>query len=369
MRLIRRRAWMFCATAAVGLLPAAWAADAKPAARPEPPASAPAWVKESARGIKPTEPGDRPIGAVDHVVVISIDGARPDLLLRGDAPNLRKLYRKGAFSFWARTTPNAITLPSHTSMLTGVNPRKHGIEWNRDLPLSEPVYPGAPTAFYHAKRHGYRTGMAAGKSKFDFLMVPGTLDAEWVPEKTVKDTDVADAAAKIILADKPDLMFVHLAGVDTAGHAFGWGSEKQMQALANADEAVGQVIAAVEEAGLGGRTVYIVSADHGGAGRNHGPDDARSRHIPWIASGPGVKQGRDLTTDAELEVNTEDTFATALWLLGIPLDPKIDGKPVKAAFDVPADPPAELLKDAPAAKPAAEPAAKTEKAANTTKDR
>ena len=56
-----------------------------------------------------------------------------------------------------------------------------------------------------------------------------------------------------------------------------------------------------------------------------------------------MRKGLDLTSDADLEIRTEDTFATACWLLGIPLDLKrIDGRPVRSAFFKP-DPDAELL--------------------------
>jgi len=52
--------------------------------------------------------------------MISIDGGRPDLLLRAGMPNLRRLMREGSYSMWAKTTAQAVTLPLHMSMLTGV---------------------------------------------------------------------------------------------------------------------------------------------------------------------------------------------------------------------------------------------------------
>jgi hypothetical protein len=47
-----------------------------------------------------------------------------------------------------------------------------------------------------------------------------------------------------------------------------------------------------------------------------------------------VRQG-DLTREADLEINTEDTCATACYLLGLPQLPYFDGKPVLAAFENP----------------------------------
>ena len=69
----------------------------------------------------------RPL-AVRRVLIVSIDGLRPDALLRANAPAIRGLMQRGSFSMWARTTAVSVTLPSHVSMLTGVTPNHHHIE-------------------------------------------------------------------------------------------------------------------------------------------------------------------------------------------------------------------------------------------------
>ncbi|WP_175414737.1 alkaline phosphatase family protein [Nibricoccus aquaticus] len=280
----------------------------------------------------------RPLPVVEHVMIISIDGLRPDRALLANMPTLRMMVREGSYTFWARTTAVSITLPSHTSMLTGVTPRKHGIEWNSDLPLKEPVYPKRPTVFEFATRSGYTAALISGKSKFATLAKPGTVSWTAIPqEANSKDTnaEVTAAATKIIEAHKPTVIFVHYAEVDSTGHAKGWGSKEQFDKIEETDGELAQLFASLERAGIRQSTVVILSADHGGAGLSHGPDDARSRHIPWIATGPGVVKNSDLTQNAALEVNTEDTCATALWLLGIPVPPYFDGKPVLAAFETP----------------------------------
>lgn len=288
----------------------------------------------SAQPSSPAATPARPLPAVQHVVIISVDGLRPDCLLLADAPVLHGLMRNGAYSMWARTTAEAITLPAHTSMLTGVTSRKHGVEWNRDLPFGEPVYPNVPTIFEMATQVGYQTALVAGKAKFDTLNKPGTVTFYTILGGAKgTDANVAVAAVNVIEQHKPDLLFIHFPGVDTAGHAEGWGSPGQLAAIAALDRHIGTVLAALERTGRRENTVVIISADHGGAALTHGPDDARSRRIPWIAAGPGVRRGFDLTRVEKLQVDTEDTCATACWLLGLPRPEYFDGKALTDAFE------------------------------------
>ncbi|MGH7214147.1 MAG: alkaline phosphatase family protein [Tepidisphaeraceae bacterium] len=265
-----------------------------------------------------------------RVAIISIDGLRPDLALRAEMPNLRALMRHGAFSFWARTTEMSVTLPSHVSMLTGVVPERHGVLWNDNANLG---YPLVTTIFELAKSAGLTTAMVTGKSKFAAIARPGSVDWSFLgDEARDDDAAVAARAANVVCEHGPDVLFVHLANVDKFGHALGWGTAEQLAAINRADAALGMILAALGEDGTSRPTTVIVSADHGGSGRQHGPDDARSRHIPWIISGPGIQKDVDLTRYRELTINTEDTFATVCVILGIPLPEGIDGKPVAQAF-------------------------------------
>jgi arylsulfatase A-like enzyme len=277
---------------------------------------------------------NRPIPEIRKVVIISIDGLRPDLLIRADAPNIHDLINTGSFTFWAQTTAESVTLPSHTSMLTGVPPVKHAIQWNADLPLRHPVYPMFPTIFELAKQGGYTTALVAGKAKFINLAKPGSLDWMYIPWSTkIEDDEVALAATQIILAHQPDLIFIHFPSVDNVGHLYGWASREQMEAIHQADASVGMILWALDQLHLRDSTFILITADHGGAGQSHGPDDMRSRAIPWIANGPGIRHGLDLTTYGNLTVQTEDTFSTVAYLLGIPVVKPVDGKAVMEIVD------------------------------------
>jgi predicted AlkP superfamily pyrophosphatase or phosphodiesterase len=280
----------------------------------------------------------RPVPEIERALLISIDGCRPDLLLRAKTPNLHKLIDSGSYTMWARTIPAAITLPAHASMLTGVTPEKHGITWNKQVADAEAARPKVPTIFELAMRQGLSTGMVAGKSKFDGFGEVGHIGQSWT--KAAKDAQVAEAAVQMIASYGPDLMFVHFPGADQAGHAMGWASSQQVAALENIDVQLGKVLAALQEHRLREKTVILVTSDHGGAGRGHGlsgggarPDDPRSQHIPWIISGPGIRKNYDLSQDPTLIVQQMDTAATLCYLLGIQPAGEIDGKPVKLALE------------------------------------
>ena len=285
------------------------------------------------------KPVPHPIPGIKRVLIIGIDGLRPDLLLFANTPVIRGLMQQGTYTMWMQTTANANTLPSVTSMLTAVAPTKHGITWNKLLKLQAPEWPARPTLFEMAHQGGYKTAMVIGKSKLRHLDRPGTIDFVSVPaEDKTTDQQVVGEAVWVITEMKPDVLFVHFPGVDTAGHAKGWGSPEQLAAIEEADACVGRLLAALDAAGTRSSTLIMLSADHGGAGLSHHPDDPRSRTIPWIAVGPGVKQGYDLTQSRDLMMRTEDTCATACYVLGLPIMPYFDGAPVLPAFEKPPAP-------------------------------
>jgi hypothetical protein len=71
-------------------------------------------------------------GGAGKVVLISIDGLRPDALFHAETPSLQALACRGAYSWQATTIPLSYTLPAHASMLSGFPPEAHGL-FNDDL--------------------------------------------------------------------------------------------------------------------------------------------------------------------------------------------------------------------------------------------
>jgi predicted AlkP superfamily pyrophosphatase or phosphodiesterase len=269
-----------------------------------------------------------------NVVIVSIDGLRPDAIAAYGAPTLQRLMQEGSYTLSARTIDPSKTLPSHTSMLTGQPPERHGVTWNTVM-TAEAKRVDLPNIFSVARMNGYSTAAFFSKAKFHPLQLEGTLDysqapggwfGRWSSERTV--TDVATYLA----GAHPNVLFVHLTDADAAGHSTGWMSPAYGRAVLEADRAVDRLISLADQAYGAGNFSLIVTADHGGHGTDHGSDDPLDVTIPWIAWGRGVKPG--LLTSSS--IRTMDTAATVLWLLNVAEPSDWAGQAVLAAYNNPA---------------------------------
>lgn len=312
----------------------------------------------------PPRPPSPPTGPAraEHVLIISIDGLRPDAIDAAPAPNLQALIKRGAYCATAQTVRPSVTLPSHTAMLTGLDFNRHGVTWNN----YRSGHIAHPTVFTATASAGKTSAMLFAKDKFHYLADPAAVTwvygstlpktapkAEDYTTSTTLDRDdkdeakpfdpkkakppeartSAEAIARSFAAAWTErrfaITFVHLREADDAGHDHGWMGEKYLEAVRAADRALGSIVASVEKAGALGKTAILVTADHGGSGRGHfrRGDIHRPENvtIPWICVGPKVPAG--LVIDRMIP--TFDTGPTALAFLGLTLPGEIDGRLVE----------------------------------------
>jgi arylsulfatase A-like enzyme len=264
---------------------------------------------------------------VEHVIVISIDGLRPDAISAKRMPNLQRLIRQGTHVSNAQTVRPSITIAAHVSMFTGLDSKRHkvtGKTFGRG-------YYEQPTVFSIAKAAGLTTAMFFSKKKLDFLANPDNLDFVYGPQRHRKisvDTS-ADAIANAFdtawSSKKYALTFIHLREPDKAGHWWGWMSKAYLRAATNADRAVGRILATVAHAGVQEKTAVLVTADHGGHGRSHRKRKSEIMTIPWIMVGPNTPAGIAI----EKTTYIYDTAPTVLALLNLRAPTHIDGQVVE----------------------------------------
>jgi hypothetical protein len=276
----------------------------------------------------PLPPTDTPLPtaapkpAIARVLIISIDGLRPDLIDLAPMPILSALMQQGAYTLNAQTIHPSATLPAHASMLTGLCPDQHGVNWNDYIPGNG--YAQGTSLFTLAKQAGLYTVMIVNKEKMRQVTPPESTDVyEWINDR---DVVIAEQAAPI-LQEGFDLAFVHFATTDAMGHVHGWLSPEQLSVVRRADEAIGTLLAALDEAALREDTLIIVTADHGGHEDFHGTWLPQDMTIPWAVIGPGV-----IPQTLTQPVNVTDTAATAAWALNLPPLPDAAGLPIMEAF-------------------------------------
>jgi predicted AlkP superfamily pyrophosphatase or phosphodiesterase len=299
---------------------------AETATPPLPPASTPTQtVLPTVIPAATSTPTASPIPHIksQRVVIISIDGLRPDGLLRANIPRISELINGGASTFSARTVLPSGTLPAHASMVSGRCASKHGIIWNDLVPSAEPLQ-GA-TVFSIAKDAGLRTIMVVGKEKLVTLARPGTVDRF----RFVSDGDEAIVQAALEeSAGGFGVLFVHLILPDFFGHLDGWMTPPYIKGIGQDDAAVGNLVDGLRTLDLLENTLIILTADHGGHDLTHGTYQIEDMTIPWIIYGSGVLSGVSI----DVPVSIMDTAATAVWDLGLAVPADWDGRPVVEAF-------------------------------------
>lgn len=270
---------------------------------------------------------------ITRVMIITFDGLRPDAIEAADMKNVKGLMQTGAYTLSAQTIMPSITLPAHSSMVTGACPAKHIVRWNEYVP--ENGYALGIDIFDLAHAAGLRTVIVAGKEKLRHLTEPGSTDYFGFIDTTdrFKDATTLENMAIEQLRQDFGLMLMHFPDGDIAGHEFGWMSKQQLSAYKRDDDNFGLFLDILKSRNIFEDTLFIITSDHGGHDSTHGTDLPEDMTIPWIISGPQVIPGI-----LQTPIYIMDTAATVAFALGLPLQPEWDGSPVYEAFGLPVDP-------------------------------
>jgi predicted AlkP superfamily pyrophosphatase or phosphodiesterase len=243
------------------------------------------------------------------VVLISIDGLKPEYVLDAEAhhlriPHLRHFLREGAYSTGVHGVVPTVTYPSHTTLLTGVSPATHGIYANNAFdPLRKnyggwywyaedikvptlwdaaaaaglvaanvhwPVSVNAPHITWNLPQY-WRAGTPDDRKLLRVLATPGLLDplekdlgpyADGIDESITGDEIRAKFAARLIELKRPAFTTIYLTGLDHEQHATGPFSPESIATLERIDAALGEILKAVEHT-YGKNAVVCVVSDHG----------------------------------------------------------------------------------------------------------
>jgi arylsulfatase A-like enzyme/Flp pilus assembly protein TadD len=285
-----------------------------------------------------------------NVLLVTIDTTRADRIGcygadPGVTPHIDGLAKDGVrFSNAQAVAP--ITLPSHTSMLTGLYPPQHGIRNNGMFALPDSVetlatvFEGrgyATGAFVSASVLARRYGLNRGFSVYDDDLSHGLNRSRHMVPARRGDLTV-EAAVRWLSARERDENFfcwVHLydphAPYDPPmEYKQKYPSDPYLGEIAFTDEVIGRLLAWLEDSGRRESTVVAVVSDHGEAFGEHGEKThaillhQATTAVPWVMAGPGLPSGETISAP----VSGVDVAPTLAWLAGQepPNDSTRDGR-------------------------------------------
>lgn len=243
-----------------------------------------------------------------HVILISIDGFRPDFYRDKNwpAPTLQRLAAEGVQAIGVQSVFPSLTYPSHTSIITGALPIHHGIYFNNVFEGKEgqgiwndslikvptiwsalhkaglksasvmwPVTVGAPIDYNFPIRRAEEDEQSdqiamtrpyiTPESLFDaYEQANGKLDhKDFGENKNAQDSTVEKMAMYVFNTYKPALTAFHFLSMDHAQHAFGRDGKEVRQSLTVVDGLIARVFKDLKASGMDKSTTVIITGDHG----------------------------------------------------------------------------------------------------------
>lgn len=272
------------------------------------------------------------ISSCRRVVLVVLDGLRPDAIDAFDLSHLRTLELVGASTRSGSTVSPPVTAAAMGSLLTGVHPSAHGLTSDRfHIPHSAAGVVPLPSTL---RRAGFTTSAFLAQPPLLYRRLGRALAVRLGVDRPCFvgrcAEEIVAAAEGTFATQRSGLMILHLPDADVAGHAWGWMSREYGIAARQLDAAVGAVMRCTLEDIRD--SLLVVCADHGGGGQRI--DDHESSHpldmtIPILLAGSGVAMGTRL--DA---VNITDIPATILAALRVPQPASYVGCPLTQAFTV-----------------------------------
>ena len=243
------------------------------------------------------------------LILVSVDGMKPEYVTHAEehgakVPNLRRMMAEGMYAEGVQGVIPTVTYPSHTTLITGVWPAKHGIYANL---LFDPLDKGhqawywysedlkVPTLYDAAREAGrttatiqwpvtiganvtwdipevWRAGDENDQKLVRAVSTPGLLpEAEkeigepyvgGIVTTAEADEVRAKYAEWIIEKKKPALLLLHLSALDHTEHQTAPFSEEALAVIEREDAAIGKLRATAERV-FPGRVIFCVASDHG----------------------------------------------------------------------------------------------------------
>ena len=225
-----------------------------------------------------------------YVVVIGVDGAGA-FFQQADTPNMDRIFANGAVTHKGLTESPTISAQCWGSLLHGVTCGVHGLTNDNVTKNSFPLDSQFPSIFRVARENN-PTARLASFSNYNAINL-GIIEDGLGVDKATADPDAAltENICRYVNEAAPMMLFVQFDDADHEGHSTGYGKQAQLNVISKIDGYIGQIYAAYEAKGILDKTLFIVTADHGGTGTSHGGLSDAEKYITFAVTGPNVEKG------------------------------------------------------------------------------
>ena len=204
-------------------------------------------------------------GQYRKIVLVVIDGLRPDAITSDRMPALSGLLRRGWRAEAAVTVRPSVTVAALTSLATGVSPERHGLCNARLQSLGR--VRGLKPLPQELRRIGVQTSVVTAQLSGSTRWLAGALlrlggVTRLVPAPPAPGVLMDVGLRHLARNPGRELVVVYLNDADLAGHAWGWMSPAYLQAAAVIDRALARLNLLAEDP----ETLVVLTADHGGGG-------------------------------------------------------------------------------------------------------
>lgn len=260
---------------------------------------------------------------MSKVLYISTDGMRPDALAEAHTPNFHELMRRGSYSLSAQSVMPSVSLPCHMTIFHSVPPERHGVTTNDWTPMVKPI----PGLIEVLDRAGKRCASYFSWEPLCDLSRPNSLARSifirYERDPEVSDRRIVDAALPQLKTGDYDFSFLYLGAIDEVGHDYGWMSKRYLEQVEHSDLLVGDILEV-----LPGDTFVLIHSDHGGHDRGHGSNQPEDMSIPWLVSGPSIKENYPIPE----AISLLDSAPTIAHILGLKAPEAWEGKVIHSVF-------------------------------------
>ena len=256
-------------------------------------------------------------GQERKVLIIGIDGTRPDALQEANTPAIDGLVASASYTYDGLTQFPTYSGPGWSSMLTGVWSDKHGVTDNSFEGSNFSEYQHLFALVKSQQPDAYCASICQWGPINDDVTQQADFQVNTSSMQQTEDEGVAQ-----LQVPELDVLFLHLDDVDIAGHTYGYAADvpQYISAIEAADVHVGNILSALES-----RPTYseeewlvVVSTDHGGIGFGHGGSSYDERNIFLIFSDPNFPNEElesewntwESNPSLALDLNQTDVYGT-----------------------------------------------------------